>query len=62
MAAIRNPAGNRTEKVDIVTEILDFGQDSAVDEVPDLTERIRKVKAKIEEINERIARLTQRIG
>jgi len=62
MAAIRNPAGNRPGKVDIVTEILDFGQDSIVEATPDLTERIRKVKAKIEEINERIARLTQRIG
>ncbi len=62
MAAIRNSAGNRPGKVDIVTEILDFGQDSTVVATPDLTERIRKVKAKIEEINERIARLTQRIG
>ena len=61
MAAHRNRNGNRPEK-DLITEILDFGQDSATETTPDLTERIRRVKAKIEEINERIARLALRTG
>ncbi len=59
MAATRNPGGNRSEK-DLLSEILDFGQETAPETEPDLTERIRRVKAKIEEINERIARLAQR--
>jgi hypothetical protein len=61
MPAHRNLDGKRPS-VDLMTEILDFGQETAADSQPDLTERIRRVKAKIEEINERIARLTHRIG
>ncbi len=59
MAASRNPAQKRAHK-DLLSDILDFGPDTTSNESPDLTERIRKVKEKIEEINERITRLTTR--
>lgn len=59
MGASRHPGQKRPAK-DLLSDILDFGPDSPTPESPDLTERIRKVKEKIEEINERITRLTTR--
>jgi TolA-binding protein len=38
--------------------MLDFGTEAPPPPSPDLSERIRKVKEKIEEINQRIQRLT----
>jgi len=55
MAAHRDP---NSKQRDLLSEILDFGPEMDAEGTPDLTERIRKVKEKIEEINERIARLT----
>ncbi|MBY0370335.1 hypothetical protein K2X33_06580 [bacterium] len=49
---------NKQPNRDLLTEILDFGPDGAPAPSADITERIRKVKEKIEEINQRIARLT----
>ena len=61
MAAHRYLTGKRPSK-DLLSEVLDFGQENAPTEPTEISERIRKVKEKIEEINERIARLTTRTG
>lgn len=57
MAAHRRPF-NKQPTRDLLTEILDFGPENTPTPSPDLSDRIRKVKEKIEEINQRIARLT----
>lgn len=57
MPAHRYPADKRGRK-DPLSEMLDFGTEAPPPPSPDLSERIRKVKEKIEEINQRIQRLT----
>jgi len=54
--------GNKRPTKDLLSEVLDFGQENTATEPTEISERIRKVKEKIEEINERIARLTTRSG
>jgi TolA-binding protein len=59
VAAQRNPGDGKNKK-DLLSEVLDFGVDSQEEESPGLSDRIRKVKEKIDELNERIHRLTTR--
>ncbi len=61
MGAHRFPLGKNGQSKDPFSDLLDFGPETP-EASPDLTERIRKVKEKIEEINQRIARLTTRAG
>ncbi len=59
MSAKRHPEGKRA-KQDLLSEILDFGEDTSQETTPAFSEKIRKVKAQIDELQERITRLTQR--
>ncbi len=62
MAAERYPRDGKTRR-DFLSEALDFGFEP-LEPTPNggLSERIRKVKEKIEELNQRIQRLTTRVG
>lgn len=62
MAAERYPRDGKLKR-DLWSDVLDFGFDSTVPAASGgLSERIRKVKEKIEELNQRIQRLTTRVG
>jgi TolA-binding protein len=60
MAAERHPRDGKARR-DLLSEALDFGFDAPEPVANGLSERIRKVKEKIEELNQRIQRLTTRI-